>query len=142
MVGEAIFEELDYECEARNTEEFSRVHSFLPGVKAPRVLWTHTTQKVLVTTWVKGLSPKQLVAILRQGSRAEETRESRDDASEGLAAGATEGVVEGAGEVLAVAADKDALERAAAMGSVPVGLSAAEEAEWARERLLRMVRLG
>ncbi len=49
-------EELDYELEARNVEEFGRMFAGHPWVRVPRLVPELSTRKLLTTEWVDGLS--------------------------------------------------------------------------------------
>ena len=45
---EILYEETDYLSEGRNAEAFAANFQDYPGVRVPRVIWTHTTRRVLV----------------------------------------------------------------------------------------------
>jgi predicted unusual protein kinase regulating ubiquinone biosynthesis (AarF/ABC1/UbiB family) len=45
---EILYEETDYLAEGRNAETFAANFQDYPGVRVPRVVWTHTTRRVLV----------------------------------------------------------------------------------------------
>jgi predicted unusual protein kinase regulating ubiquinone biosynthesis (AarF/ABC1/UbiB family) len=45
---EILYEETDYLAEGRNAETFAANFQDYPGVRVPRVIWTHTTRRVLV----------------------------------------------------------------------------------------------
>ena len=49
-------EELDYRLEADNAAEFARLFAGHPWVRIPRVLPDYSTDKVLTSEWVEGLS--------------------------------------------------------------------------------------
>ena len=49
-------EELDYRLEAENAAEFARLFAGHPWVRIPRVLPDYSTDKVLTSEWVEGLS--------------------------------------------------------------------------------------
>jgi predicted unusual protein kinase regulating ubiquinone biosynthesis (AarF/ABC1/UbiB family) len=53
---ERMREELDYELEARNVEEFGRMFAGHPWVRVPRLVPELSTRKLLTTEWVDGLS--------------------------------------------------------------------------------------
>lgn len=42
-----LFEEIDYQREGRNAERFTANFTSMPEVRVPRVIWTHTTRRVL-----------------------------------------------------------------------------------------------
>jgi len=46
--SEILYEETDYLSEGRNAETFAANFQDYPGVRVPRVIWTHTTRRVLV----------------------------------------------------------------------------------------------
>lgn len=45
---EILYEEIDYLSEGRNAETFAANFQHFSGVRVPRVIWTHTTRRVLV----------------------------------------------------------------------------------------------
>ena len=49
-------EELDYQLEARNVEEFGHMFAGHPWVRVPRLVPEFSTRKLLTTEWVDGLS--------------------------------------------------------------------------------------
>ena len=49
-------EELDYRLEAENAGEFERLFAGHPGVRIPRVVPEFSTEKVLTSEWVEGMS--------------------------------------------------------------------------------------
>jgi predicted unusual protein kinase regulating ubiquinone biosynthesis (AarF/ABC1/UbiB family) len=50
-----LYEEIDYLAEGRNAETFAANFSNDPGVLVPRVIWTHTTKRVLTLQDVRGI---------------------------------------------------------------------------------------
>ena len=50
-----LHEEVDYVAEGRNAETFARHFAGRPGVRVPRVVWTHTTRRVLTLENVSGI---------------------------------------------------------------------------------------
>lgn len=128
-VGEALFQELDYECEGRNTEEFAAAHARVRGVSTARILWTYTSRRVLTSVWVQGMGPKQLMAVMRAGTEEHAGGEAESVPATSLATTSEE-------------ERRDAAMLASVSGRVPEGLGAREAPEWARARLLRMVNLG
>ena len=61
LVGQTLLEELDYEKEATNAEEFARVQNDLPFVIVPKPIRSVCTGRVLVLEWVQGVPPAQLI---------------------------------------------------------------------------------
>jgi predicted unusual protein kinase regulating ubiquinone biosynthesis (AarF/ABC1/UbiB family) len=50
-----LYEEIDYLAEGRNAETFAANFSNDPGVLVPKVMWTHTTKRVLTLQDVRGI---------------------------------------------------------------------------------------
>ncbi len=50
-----LYEEIDYLAEGRNAETFAINFSDHPGVLVPKVVWSHTTKKVLTLQDVRGI---------------------------------------------------------------------------------------
>jgi len=50
-----LYEEIDYLAEGRNAETFALNFSNDPGVQVPKVIWTHTTKRVLTLQDVRGI---------------------------------------------------------------------------------------
>jgi predicted unusual protein kinase regulating ubiquinone biosynthesis (AarF/ABC1/UbiB family) len=50
-----LYEEIDYLAEGRNAETFAFNFSNYPGVLVPKVVWSHTTKKVLTLQDVRGI---------------------------------------------------------------------------------------
>jgi len=50
-----LYEEIDYLAEGRNAETFAANFSNDPGVLVPKVIWTHTTKRVLTLQDVRGI---------------------------------------------------------------------------------------
>ena len=50
-----LYEEIDYLAEGRNAETFAANFSNDPGVLVPKVVWTHTTKRVLTLQDVRGI---------------------------------------------------------------------------------------
>src|SRR4030065_1637222 len=50
-----LYEEIDYQSEGRNAETFAINFSDYPGVLVPKVIWSHTTKKVLTLQDVRGI---------------------------------------------------------------------------------------
>ena len=58
LIGEftrTLYEEIDYLAEGRNAETFAANFSNDPGVLVPKVVWTHTTKRVLTLQDVRGI---------------------------------------------------------------------------------------
>jgi predicted unusual protein kinase regulating ubiquinone biosynthesis (AarF/ABC1/UbiB family) len=51
----SLYEEIDYLAEGRNAETFGMNFSGQPGILVPKVIWTHTTKKVLTLQDVRGI---------------------------------------------------------------------------------------
>lgn len=51
----SLYEEIDYLAEGRNAETFAMNFSGQPGILVPKVIWTHTTKKVLTLQDVRGI---------------------------------------------------------------------------------------
>ncbi len=51
----SLYEEIDYLAEGRNAETFAMNFSRQPGILVPKVIWTHTTKKVLTLQDVRGI---------------------------------------------------------------------------------------
>jgi predicted unusual protein kinase regulating ubiquinone biosynthesis (AarF/ABC1/UbiB family) len=68
---EILYEETDYLAEGRNAETFAANFKEYPGVRVPRVVWTHTTRRVLVLEDVFAIKISDYNAITDAGiSRA------------------------------------------------------------------------
>jgi predicted unusual protein kinase regulating ubiquinone biosynthesis (AarF/ABC1/UbiB family) len=50
-----LYEEIDYLAEGRNAETFAANFSNDPGVLVPKVIWTHTTKRILTLQDVRGI---------------------------------------------------------------------------------------
>lgn len=50
-----LYEEIDYLAEGRNAETFAANFSNVEGVRVPKVIWTHTTKRVLTLEDVRGI---------------------------------------------------------------------------------------
>ncbi|KAL4447963.1 hypothetical protein ABPG75_005182 [Micractinium tetrahymenae] len=80
-VGRSLYEELDFRVEAANAAEFRRTHAYLPFISVPGTMWRYTTRRVLVSEWVDGRSPSQLLAAAEapaaDGVEGEARRQAR-----------------------------------------------------------------
>ncbi|MBT2657207.1 AarF/ABC1/UbiB kinase family protein [Bacillus sp. ISL-18] len=57
---EVITEELDYQKEAKNLEDFQSSFDEFPGVTTPKVYWELTTSKVLVMEFIEGVKINEI----------------------------------------------------------------------------------
>ncbi len=62
-----LFEEIDYLAEGRNAETFAANFSNDAGVLVPKVIWTHTTKRVLTLQDVRGIKITDYDAITAAG---------------------------------------------------------------------------
>ena len=62
-----LYEEIDYLAEGRNAETFAANFSNDPGVLVPKVIWTHTTKRVLTLQDVRGIKITDYDAITAAG---------------------------------------------------------------------------
>ena len=62
-----LYEEIDYLAEGRNAETFAANFKDDPGVRVPRVIWSHTTRRVLVLEDVYAIKVTDYDAITRAG---------------------------------------------------------------------------
>ncbi len=53
--GKTLFEEIDYNLEALNSEKFSNLFIDNPAVTVPKVEHRLTTKKVITTSWIEGV---------------------------------------------------------------------------------------
>lgn len=65
-IGCALRGECDFRNEIANSEEFSKAHSSLPLVTVAPVVKELCTRRVVVSEWVNGKSPSQLIASERE----------------------------------------------------------------------------
>tara|TARA_Y100001978_G_scaffold145161_1_gene130188 strand:+ start:3722 stop:5380 length:1659 start_codon:yes stop_codon:yes gene_type:complete len=56
--GRALFEEINYEQEAKNAERFANLFKNNPNVFIPKVEKSFSSQKVITTSWVEGVKLK------------------------------------------------------------------------------------
>lgn len=66
-LSHAIFDELDYIKEGHSAETFAANFQARPGVLVPRVIWTHTTRRVLTLEDVSGIKITDYDAITAAG---------------------------------------------------------------------------
>jgi predicted unusual protein kinase regulating ubiquinone biosynthesis (AarF/ABC1/UbiB family) len=62
-----LYEEIDYLAEGRNAETFRDLFRDHPGVKIPKVIWTHTTKRVLTLEDVFAIKITDFQAITEAG---------------------------------------------------------------------------
>ncbi len=62
-----LYEEIDYLAEGRNAETFAANFADHSGVLVPKVVWTHTTKKVLTLQDVRGIKITDYDAITAAG---------------------------------------------------------------------------
>lgn len=62
-----LYEEIDYLAEGRNAETFAANFSDDSGVEVPKVIWTHTTKRVLTLQDVRGIKITDYAAISEAG---------------------------------------------------------------------------
>ncbi len=53
--AQSLFEEIDYEQEARNAERFSNLFSENPTITIPKVEYSLSSKKVITTSWIEGV---------------------------------------------------------------------------------------
>lgn len=70
-----IHEEMDYRNEARNAERFAENFSDWPKVHVPSILWEHTTSRVLVMEFLRGIQVTDLDGLRDAGIDAREANE-------------------------------------------------------------------
>ncbi len=56
--GRALFEEINYEKEAKNAQKFARLFKNNPQVIIPKVEKSFSSQKVITTSWIEGVKLK------------------------------------------------------------------------------------
>ncbi|HBP53429.1 MAG TPA: hypothetical protein DD643_03330, partial [Synechococcus sp. UBA8638] len=65
--GSKLFEEIDYEAEARHACRFARQFHDNPTVAAPAVVGSHSGRRVLTTTWLEGPKLRDPDELRRHG---------------------------------------------------------------------------
>jgi predicted unusual protein kinase regulating ubiquinone biosynthesis (AarF/ABC1/UbiB family) len=68
----SLYEEIDYLAEGRNAETFAVNFSNHPGVLVPKVVWSHTTKRVLTLQDVRGIKITDYDEISSAGINREE----------------------------------------------------------------------
>ncbi len=67
-----LYEEIDYLAEGRNAETFAENFKDQPGVLVPKVVWSHTTKRVLTLEDVMGIKITDYDAISAAGIKRSE----------------------------------------------------------------------
>lgn len=62
-----LYEEIDYLAEGRNAETFHDLFKSHPGVKVPKVIWSHTTERVLTLEDVYAIKITEYQTITEAG---------------------------------------------------------------------------
>jgi predicted unusual protein kinase regulating ubiquinone biosynthesis (AarF/ABC1/UbiB family) len=70
-----LYEEIDYLAEGRNAETFATNFISDPGVLVPKVIWTHTTKRVLTLQDVRGIKITDYDEITAAGINKSEVAE-------------------------------------------------------------------
>jgi len=65
--SDSLYEEIDYIHEGKNAEAFAENFKALPNVRVPKVIWSHTTQRVLTLEDVLGIKITDYSAIEAAG---------------------------------------------------------------------------
>ena len=65
--GSKLFEEIDYDAEARHARRFARQFRDNPTVLAPAVISSHSSQRVLTTVWLEGPKLRDPDELRRHG---------------------------------------------------------------------------
>lgn len=74
-----IFEELDYQREGRNAEQFARIFADNPRILVPRIYWSHTTSRTLALEWIDAIKITDFAALDAAGlNRADLARQLAD----------------------------------------------------------------
>lgn len=68
--AERIFEEMDYNQEARNAELFAKLYGHLKDIYVPKIYRNYTRRRVLTMEWIEGTKLTDLEAVRRQGVNA------------------------------------------------------------------------
>jgi len=74
-----IFEELDYQREGRNAEQFARIFADNPRILVPRIYWSHTTSRTLALEWIDAIKITDFASLDAAGlNRADLARQLAD----------------------------------------------------------------
>lgn len=68
--AERIFEEMDYNQEARNAELFAKLYGHLKDIYVPKIYRNYTRRRVLTMEWIDGTKLTDLEAVRSQGVNA------------------------------------------------------------------------
>jgi predicted unusual protein kinase regulating ubiquinone biosynthesis (AarF/ABC1/UbiB family) len=68
--SERIFEEMDYNQEARNAELFAKLYGHLKDIYVPKIYRNYTRRRVLTMEWIDGTKLTDLEAVRSQGVNA------------------------------------------------------------------------
>ncbi len=58
-----VFEELDYQREGRNAEQFARIFADDPAIVVPRIYWDYTTRCALALEWIDAIKITDFAAL-------------------------------------------------------------------------------
>ena len=64
--GRTLFEEIDYELEARNAEKFARLFRGNPAITVPKVESLVSSRKVITTSWINGIKLKSSKDLIKE----------------------------------------------------------------------------
>lgn len=74
-----IFEELDYQREGRNAEQFARIFADDPCIIVPQIYWSYSTRRALALEWIDAIKITDFAALDAAGlDRAELARKLAD----------------------------------------------------------------
>ncbi len=74
-----VFEELDYQREGRNAEQFARLFTNDARIVVPKIYWEQTTHRALALEWIDGIKITDFVGLDAAGlDRAELARKLTD----------------------------------------------------------------
>ncbi|MGH2504222.1 MAG: ABC1 kinase family protein, partial [Ktedonobacterales bacterium] len=62
-----VYEELDYQREGRNAEQFARLFTTDERIVVPKVYWERTTHHALALEWIEGIKITNFAELDRQG---------------------------------------------------------------------------
>jgi predicted unusual protein kinase regulating ubiquinone biosynthesis (AarF/ABC1/UbiB family) len=65
--GTKLFEEIDYQHEARNAEKFAANFQDDPSVVVPSIFWRYSSNRVLTLEWIDGIKLNDIEGIKRAG---------------------------------------------------------------------------
>lgn len=58
-----VFEELDYQREGRNAEQFARIFADDPMIVTPQIYWNYSTRRALALEWIDGIKITDFAAL-------------------------------------------------------------------------------